>query len=398
MDPDRHLPTPGRTPQRNQAALMSASAPDPHPRPIVPSASQYQPSLPSIRQLHPYLPPSGMSQPHLPSQEQPTYGYPHGSAYAGPSASTDPHPTQTVPSQSGIYPRGDALDSEPDAEAEQQGPAKKKRRRQALSCNGRSHVVLAHGVVNRQNASGAPWSQSLRDKYVTRAEYDDLKARSRIEYDELKARLDHLESMVSRIFSAPPGAVNVPLYTMSPDMSGAPSSENITSYHTPHSSSSQVLYPPIVPPSTSYQTDPIPKPHQYPTTSPHLMTQATPSSSAGQPPAGGSGPPGHIRRPSDGKSPTTVRQSPLSLASITSPYNPDSQSKNCHAQTLNLLGERLRPAQGGWKGPVVVPPCGTRQRWNTRRQPARRTLWKDRQCHPWPSIYLSLPLGVTESL
>ena len=51
---------------------------------------------------------------------------------------------------------------------------------------------------------------------------------------------------------------------------------------------------------------------------------------------------------------STVRNSPLSLASITSPYHPDAQHqqhqqpshlptqpKNCHAQTL-ILGERLR--------------------------------------------------------
>jgi len=55
---------------------------------------------------------------------------------------------------------------------------------------------------------------------------------------------------------------------------------------------------------------------------------------------------------------TTVRNSPLSLASITSPYHPDpqhpqhhqhqiqSQPKNCHAQTL-ILGERLRQGSDG---------------------------------------------------
>jgi hypothetical protein len=57
-----------------------------------------------------------------------------------------------------------------------------------------------------------------------------------------------------------------------------------------------------------------------------------------------------------------VRKSPLSLASITSPYHPDpqhlhqqpqqphsqlqTQPKNCHAQTL-ILGERLRHASDG---------------------------------------------------
>ncbi|KIK92598.1 hypothetical protein PAXRUDRAFT_566042 [Paxillus rubicundulus Ve08.2h10] len=234
-----------------------------------------------------------------------------------------------------------------------------------------------------------------RDKYVTRAEYEELKARSRTEYEELKAKFDQLESMVLRIFSAPPGAVNVPLYSISSDMPGPPSSENVSSYHTSHSSTGQVLYPPAVPSSASYQVEHVPKAPQYPSNSPHLMTQRTQqasSSSAPQPPtiSGGSG---HIRHPSDGKSPTTMRHSPLSLASITSPYNTDTQSKNCLAQTLNSLGERLRPSPEDWKDPAV--PCGTRRRrWNARRRPVHQMLpWKARQCPPWPSIYPALHRG-----
>ena len=134
MDPDRHLPIPGRKHPRNPPH-MSSSAPDPQARPIAPSATPYQPSLPSIRQLHPYLPPSGSTQPHLPIQDSPSYGYAPIGSYAGPSGSTDPHPSQSMPPQ---YSRGEVLDSEPEGEAEQPGPVKKKRRRQALSCNGTS--------------------------------------------------------------------------------------------------------------------------------------------------------------------------------------------------------------------------------------------------------------------
>ncbi|KAF9244197.1 hypothetical protein BU15DRAFT_71753 [Melanogaster broomeanus] len=91
MDPDRHLPIPGRNYPRNPPSIMSSSAPDPLARQIVPPATQYhQPSLPSIRQLHPYLPLSGATQPHLPPQESPSYTYPPPSAYPGPSGSTDP--------------------------------------------------------------------------------------------------------------------------------------------------------------------------------------------------------------------------------------------------------------------------------------------------------------------
>jgi len=136
MDPDRHLPIPGRKHPRNPPPVMSPSASDTQGRSIAPSGTTYQPSLPSIRQLHPYLPPSGATQPHPPAQDPPSYGYAPLAAYAGPSGSTDPHSTQPMPSQSSMYPRSEGLDSEPEGETEQPGPAKKKRRRQALSCNG----------------------------------------------------------------------------------------------------------------------------------------------------------------------------------------------------------------------------------------------------------------------
>lgn len=198
--------------------------------------------------------------------------------------------------------------------------------------------------------------------------------------------------MVSRIFSAPPGAVNVPLYSIPPDM---PPSESI-SYHAGHASTGSVLYSPAVPPSSSYQTDPVPKPPQYPLNSPHLVTPGGPPvTTPTQPPGGGISGPSHVRRTSmsDTKSPTAVRQSPLSLASITSPYNTEAQSKNCHAQTLKSPGGRLRRVlllRDEWKGLATLR-CGTRQqRWNnhTRRRRACRALpWKGRPALPWLSIY-----------
>lgn len=134
MDPDRHLPTPGR---KHPLPMVSPSTLDHQGRPIASSATTYQPSLPSIRQLHPYLPPSGATRSHSPTQDLPSYGYLPLSAYASSSGPTDPHSSQPMP-QSGVYPRSEGLDSEPEAETEQPGPAKKKRRRQALSCNGTS--------------------------------------------------------------------------------------------------------------------------------------------------------------------------------------------------------------------------------------------------------------------
>ena len=218
------------------------------------------------------------------------------------------------------------------------------------------------------HACEQPCSQILRDKYVSRTEYDEFKARSRAEYDELKARLDRLESMVSNLFPPPGGPASVHGYPVPPDMSGASSSENVTSYHSGHSSTAQVMYPQTVS-SSSFTQDPA-KSQSYPgSSSPHGTTHgpSIPSSSNTQSVPQGAGP-SHLRRSSDTMSPTIVKRSPLSLASITSPYNAESQPKNFHAQTLTFLGERLRPvAPNNWKGPVELL-CGFLNRWNTHRR------------------------------
>ncbi|OJA09828.1 hypothetical protein AZE42_07750 [Rhizopogon vesiculosus] len=384
MDDDRQLPHPGRNHPPPPRLMTSSNSPQ--SRPIAP---YQQPSLPSIRQLHPYLPPSGMAQ-HLPPPES-AYSYPLPN-YPGPSEI--PPPPQPQPSHHALYSRSEMQDSEPEGEVEQQGPAKKKRRRQALSCNGmicfpsistirRSSLSLpifaslvyaiavfihvtrflksVKGV--RSNVTGR--SQPV-DKYVSRAEYDELKARSRAEYDELKERLNQLETMVSRLFPTPGGPASLPVYSVPPDMSGASSSENVTSYHSGPSSAGQVMYP-----SSSFTQDPA-KSQSYPgSSSPHGTSHgpSISSSSNTQPVPQGAGP-SHLRRSSDTLSPTIVRQSPLSLASITSPYNADTQPKNFHAQTLRSMGERLRPAApNSWKGPVELL-CGILNRWNTQRRQA----------------------------
>lgn len=258
---------------------------------------------------------------------------------------------------------------------EQQGPAKKKRRRQALSCNEckRRKIKCDRAqpcgpCTRRGEQSKCQW-RTLEpvDKYVSRAEYDELKARSKAEYDELKARLDQLESMVSRLFPPPGGPVNVPMYSIPPDISGASSSENVTSYHSGHSSAGQVLYPPNVPPSSSFTQDPAKSQSYTGSSSSHIAGMShgpSISSSSNTQSLPQSAGPSHLRHPSDTKSPTIVRQSPLSLASITSPYNADSQPKNFHAQTLRILGERLRPAPKSWKGPVELL-SGILKQWNT---------------------------------
>ncbi|KIK20831.1 hypothetical protein PISMIDRAFT_12746 [Pisolithus microcarpus 441] len=357
MDADRNLPHLPRNPSRSHPQLMPS--PDPQPRTAPPLPSQYQqPSLPPIRQLHPYLPPSGM-QPHLPPRGHPVYAYPPSASYPGPPP-TEPHLGPSTSSRSLAHPRSEPLESEAEGEAESQGPVKKKRRRQALSCNECKRrkikcdrfglrIVITRGVVSYHTAERNPVALAqpfvsnlhqhvFRDKYVTRQEYDALKEQSRAEYDQLKRRMDGLEAMVSRFLpTSPAGAVGVPLYSMPQDVPG-PSAENIASYQA--GPSSQVLYPPGGPPSVSYHAEATPQPHYYPTTSPHIVPEGAPHPSASATHSvSGSGGPGHIRRPSDAKSPLQSKQSPLSLASITSPYSPESQSKNWRAQMLKLLGE-----------------------------------------------------------
>ncbi|KAJ3922992.1 hypothetical protein F5877DRAFT_32387 [Lentinula edodes] len=103
-------------PSRSSAGRSSSAVDSPR----APLAT-FQTSLPSIRQLHPYLPPSGgMSQ-----QSQ------HGesSHIAHPAY----HPSATPQFESNAYEH--AIDSE-NEDADTQGPPKKKRRRQALSCTG----------------------------------------------------------------------------------------------------------------------------------------------------------------------------------------------------------------------------------------------------------------------
>jgi hypothetical protein len=229
----------------------------------------------------------------------------------------------------------------------------------------------------------------FRDKYVLRAEYDELKNRSRAEYDELKARLEQLENMVARIFPPPGGPANVPMYSIPTDISGASSSDNVTSYHPAHSSAAQTLY---VNPSSSFTQDPAKSQSYVGSSSPHIAGSGighgpSISSSSNTQSVSQSAGPSHLRHPSDAKSPTIVRQSPLSLASITSPYNADAQPKNFHAQTFRILGERLRPVLKSWKDPVELL-CGIPNRWNMLRCPAQQALqWKGRQCHQGHTIY-----------
>ncbi|GAW09344.1 c6 transcription factor [Lentinula edodes] len=171
-------------PSRSSAGRSSSAVDSPR----APLAT-FQTSLPSIRQLHPYLPPSGgMSQ-----QSQ------HGesSHIAHPAY----HPSATPQFESNAYEH--AIDSE-NEDADTQGPPKKKRRRQALSCT----ECKRRKIKCDRNQPCAPCTRRGEqakcqwhvvepvEKYVSRAEYD-----------ELKMRFDHLENTVHRFIAANSGII-----------------------------------------------------------------------------------------------------------------------------------------------------------------------------------------------
>lgn len=202
---------------------------------------------------------------------------------------------------------------------------------------------------------------SRREKYVTKAEFD-----------QLKSRYEQLEAFVRRNMPVGPAAApSLPYYPMGvqPGMSGM-MNESVSSY--PPGASSTLVYssammppPPMSQPlyqashaETTQSSQPTSNRYmraegapQSPTRQSHhpaigMLTQNTSpvmsTSLHGQSLVGHRG----IESASPVSLPT-VKTSPLSLASITSPYHPDQpqipgQQKNYHAQTL-ILGERLRP-------------------------------------------------------
>lgn len=201
------------------------------------------------------------------------------------------------------------------------------------------------------------------EKYVTKAEFEHL-----------KARYDQLEAFVRRYLPvAPSPPSNMTYYTMGvpPGMSGIVT-DPVPSYP---SGSSSIVYNPamMLPPPQSqpiYQqlhpetpqppqstasrytrTDTnvaqSPTRHNFPATLGMVGPSVSPIMSTMP------GPLHHRTRITEGMatSPTAVvsmKTSPLSLSSITSPYHPDpqihSQPKNYRAQTFRL-GERLRLGQ-----------------------------------------------------
>ncbi|KAF8812887.1 hypothetical protein BYT27DRAFT_7272463, partial [Phlegmacium glaucopus] len=220
------------------------------------------------------------------------------------------------------------------------------------------------------------------EKYATKAEFDDL-----------KARFDQLAALVQRLLPTAPTAT-MPYYSMGvqPAMTGVISSEAVPGYNPGASSSitnvySSMMPPPQPPPSQPYSQllDTSSSSNRY--TRPEEATSSSSTRPVHQSSMGSAASTSSpilstaLHSPSLGRrralagditaSSSAVRSSPLSLASITSPYLPDpqqhqqhqphsqmqSQPKNYHAQTL-ILGRRLRHGSEG----LVISPVRHRRR------------------------------------
>ncbi|EDR02818.1 uncharacterized protein LACBIDRAFT_308109 [Laccaria bicolor S238N-H82] len=226
------------------------------------------------------------------------------------------------------------------------------------------------------------------EKYVTRAEYD-----------ELKGRFEQLDALVRRLLpTTTVASTSMPYYQLAHTGAGGASGvsvEAVQTYNpstTPGVSGPIAGYPSMMPPPPPPPQGTYPQhietsnqaPHRYiktddlqsgarhqnvyhpastsmggPVTSPLLSTATHHTLPQHSPLLPSSPSRSHYRRsPEMLRSPSTtsatIKSSALSLSSITSPYNvnPD-QSKNYHAQTLTL-GERLRPEFQAPSGPVVL--------------------------------------------
>jgi hypothetical protein len=234
------------------------------------------------------------------------------------------------------------------------------------------------------------------EKYVTRAEYD-----------ELKARVAQLEQSIN-LFRAPP-TENVPQYYPMSMSTGIPAGPptNVSSYNPPTHAQQptgmgyQMMPPTFIqapqPPQHRYTGPDSPRtavsPRHMQPQNPGSMQQQSPSSSpviqtthggggagGGGAGGGGGGAPSPSRNPKSPQS-ASAKNSPLSLASITSPYNTtDTQSKNY--QRRRTLGERLRLVTPH-EDPAVR--FNGARRWRGHQRRARKNSWSGarriRVCH-----------------
>ncbi|KAI0259369.1 hypothetical protein BC834DRAFT_635201 [Gloeopeniophorella convolvens] len=325
MDPPKPPPI------ATQSLKRKERSPSPERRtPDYASTSGSRPSPTSLPSIRHFLPPQGaqLSERYHPSRQQ-------GPAFsAGPSAGMPrlEFPPPPAPLVEHMHSGMVAADSDGDGDSEKATRPKQKRRRQPLSCTeckrrkikcDRAHPCTP--CIRRGDQNKCQWHViEPVDKYVSRAEYD-----------ELKARVDRLEAMLSR---APPGPSTLTLVT---EPSQPP----------PHAAAGQGPAAPYNPLSPPGQTPAFPaglagpsRPQEYGTLRPPsspARTALPPLASFANGPAQFDGPP---------------RLHPYAPPPLQQPQ----QTKNCYAQTLTPLGERLRrctPLQGPAAAPSHPHPC-----------------------------------------
>ncbi|PIL24348.1 transcription factor [Ganoderma sinense ZZ0214-1] len=385
MDPDNspHLPSDRPAPQRRIPSPPERIPPvSAVPGPSQPS-NRSQTTLPPIHQLHPGLAHTAM-QPPPPSSTP----YMHGATY--PLTSTSSLGIRNAPEDS-------------DQEASQ-GRQKQKRRRQALSCTEckRRKIKCDRAnpcgpCVRRGEQTKCQWHIiEPMEKYVTRTEFD-----------ELKARVQELEAVLR---GAPPASSSSGQIPRRPSMSAmmpmtsGPAPEPIQgtaitpyqAYGTPGAVSSYSLRP--ASPRSPLRGGEAPPYHRIPnpgtTRSPTIGYRPPPtmsSGSGGAARAGPSGPPPPPPAPTSSNASAASPHSPpkplspslstlrasaprrqsISLADLTAPYNtepkPPPPPKNYSAQTTALPGPRLRPSPPPGPDRVEyprhpIPIADTRQR------------------------------------
>jgi len=324
--------------------------------------SHLPPSLPPIHELHPGLPPPVMQTGA------------RGALAPIPSYNDAQGSVQTMASGSSLG--SHAFPEESDPEGDRPGPPKKKRRRQALSCTEckRRKIKCDRAqpcgpCAKRGEHAKCQWHIiEPMEKYVTRGEYD-----------ELRARMDELETVVSRLA---PGLLHASssrvmgLHSPTMPMTPGPPIDHIqgtaiTPYHKGSYAAAAPAYTATMPTQSPTRTEP-PHSSRRPSLSaaaaraPSLIRRSPTHITFGRTTAGDA-PRSDSSRPStshasppvaDLTGPSTVssRRASLSLAAITTPFAPDQrldQSKNLRAQTpMPSLGQRLRLLPSGPAHPV----------------------------------------------
>ncbi|KAI0362557.1 hypothetical protein OH77DRAFT_63350 [Trametes cingulata] len=368
MDPDKSPHIPSGRPASSRSRMPSppervglAPATGGPSQPV----GRSQTTLPPIHHLHPGLahtpmqPPPPPPPPPLPPQRAAS-PYMQGATY--PLAST---------STLGVRPAPD--DSDPETS---QGRQKQKRRRQALSCTEckRRKIKCDRAnpcgpCVRRGEQAKCQWHViEPMEKYVTRSEFD-----------ELKARVQELEAAVFRQIAgvgmgAPaPTARRPSMSATMPMTSGHPAEPvhgtAIMPYQA-YGAPAPVPYPPRpASPRSPARGEPPPY-YRHPASTvgrsptipyrPPPMPNPPPRAGAGLhlPPTASPRSPVRPVSPSVRTSPS-IRRSSISLAEITAPYHAEpkpSGPKNRCAQTTPPPGPRLRPLSPSGPAPVPASP------------------------------------------